>query len=163
MKIILVTLTLIMTGCASNWKKYQERTDYNLMQCAKMCSTKNIAMIAKFDCACRNNNPGNSSNKNMNYSSSNGNTVYINSEAQNSPSNRFWGAIAGQLMQHEENRLNRLNRDLNGPNQNVVPQNNINNYYMPQNNMQNNTQSNTQNNTQSNNKAPSQFGGFGGF
>lgn len=140
-------LLSIMTSCASSWQKYQEQTNYNLMQCAKMCSTGNVSMIAKFDCACRHNNPGNSSNKNMNSSNSSGNVIYLNSGAQNSGSQAAWMGIAGQLMQHEENRLNRLNRDLNSPNPNVVPQNNINNYYVPQNN----------------NRQPASFGGFGGF
>lgn len=143
----IATLALILSSCASNWQKYTKETDYNLMQCAKMCSTGNVAMIAKFDCACRQNNPGNSSNKNMNYSSSNGNTVYINSGAQNRANSAAWMGIAGQLMQHEENRLNRLNRDLNSPNPNVVPQNNTNIY----------------NTVPNGYRQPAQFGGFGGF
>jgi len=128
--ISLLTLVLIMTGCASDWQKYQERTDYNLMQCAKMCSTGNVKMIARFDCACGQSNPGNSNNQNKNISSSNGNIIYLNtsSKVPNSNSNAFWMQGMGQLMQHEENRLNRLNRDLNSPNPNVVPQNNTNIY-----------------------------------
>lgn len=145
--ILILTLALIVTGCASNFDKYRETTSYNLMQCQKMCSTGNVAQIEKFGCACNFNRPGNSSNQNKNYSSSNGNVIYMNTGSQNSGSNQFWGAIAGQLMQHEENRLNRLNRDLNSPNPNVAPQYNNYNYNV----------------TPNNGRVPTNFGGFGGF
>lgn len=146
--ILFSALTLMITSCATKFDAYRQKTSYNLMQCQKMCSTGNIAQIQQFGCACNfNNRSGSNQNKNMNYSSSNGNTVYINSGAQNPAQNQFFMGIASQLMQHEERRLDRLNRDLNSPNPNVVPQNNTN-IIMPSN---------------YNQRQPASFGGFGGF
>lgn len=142
-----LTLITILTSCASNFDNYRQTNDYNVMMCQKMCSTGDVANVEKFGCACRFNR---SDSKNLNYSSSNGNVtnIYSSPQPQNSPSNPFLGVIMNNLMSHEENRLNRLNRDLNSPNPNIVPQyNNYNYNYVPNNS----------------DRAPTSFGGFGGF
>lgn len=111
-------IILTLSSCASQFTKYKEATDYNLMQCQKMCSSGNVIQIERFNCACNlNNNRGHSENRN--YSNSSGNTVYINSGAQNRRSGIDFAQTLGAVLNYEQN----ISKPLYNP---VAP---VNNYY----------------------------------
>jgi len=109
------TTLVILTSCASDWDTYTKTTDYNLMQCAKMCSTGNIAMVEKFNCAC---NQRMSNASNLNYSNAHGNTlnVYPNYGPSRKPSaeQHLMNGMQG-LQNYDTQMYNRWSNELQAP------------------------------------------------
>ncbi len=127
--ILLAFLTFLINSCSS----HQERIDYRLMQCQKMCSSGNITQVKNLGCACNFNNRASNptlNNQSRSISSSHGNTmnVYTSPGYQNAPSRIDFTPALTNMMNHEENRLNRLNRDLNSIQQPAPINNNFYSY-----------------------------------
>ena len=118
-------LALMVTSCATRWDKYKKTTDYNLMQCQKMCSSGNVIQIEKFGCACNLNGKNSSNqNRNSNYSSSHGNVINMYPGQNRAPSQYEQVMGTMQQMQNYENQmLDRMSRELNpGVQSNTVVQ-----------------------------------------
>lgn len=122
---ILIILTISLTSCASNWKRYKQETDYNLMRCNMMCSSGNVVQIEKFNCACNlNKSSGTSSNNNRNTANGNVNYIYTSPQPQNTASQPSVEQSLGNAANFFNSYNNTFNDWLKRPQQNT----NINNY-----------------------------------